>query len=59
MKPSNDVKWICNDCALEAGRKIIEGILPTWHMDTCDVCKKHRWVTEPRDFDFPDTKRFG
>lgn len=46
---SKDVHWVCKDCGLKYGNHGIKGIA-TWHMDTCDICKRSKSVTEIRDF---------
>jgi len=42
--------WICLDCAKERGARVPEGHIPTFHEDTCGICKEEKQVTAPRDF---------
>lgn len=42
--------WICSDCGERLGRKPEGNPYATWHMDTCDICRDAKAVTEPRDF---------
>lgn len=42
--------WVCRDCALAHGGRILKNHVATFHTDTCDVCKKTKTVTEPRDY---------
>jgi len=51
--------WVCDDCGREWGRwwdgGAYSGPAPhfsTHHIDTCDVCKKTKSVTEARDYGF-------
>lgn len=46
--------WICSDCADRAGGKMPEGHLCTVHEGTCGVCLERKYVTEPRDYRYPD-----
>ncbi|MDI6788419.1 MAG: hypothetical protein QME51_08620 [Planctomycetota bacterium] len=45
-------KSVCQDCGSKAnkGRQFQ---VSTWHIGKCDVCKKKKPVTEPRDFYYP------
>ena len=56
---------VCSECGLEANRltciqkygsppKIPCFECSTFHMADCDSCGKHKWVTEVRDYFFPD-----
>ena len=40
--------WVCDECGAKYGRRLPD--VATWHEDTCDICARHRAVTEPRDF---------
>ena len=51
------VTWICTKCAYENGATWEDGHLATFHDDTCDVCRKVKAVTEPRDFLWPKKYR--
>ena len=42
---------VCNDCGLMHG--VPRGTCSTWHTETCEVCGKTTYVTEPRDFRYP------
>ena len=50
MSKTKRIQWVCRDCATERGANIPPNHLPTWHVDTCDLCGKEKEVTEPRDF---------
>jgi hypothetical protein len=42
--------WVCQDCALAHGGRIIPNHVATYHTDTCDACGQEKSVTEPRDY---------
>jgi hypothetical protein len=46
-------RWCCERCGLASG-----GDAPSeraeWRMDTCEICGSKKWVTNPRDFGYPD-----
>ncbi len=44
------ISWICSECAKKKGWWMSKGHLATYHMNTCDVCREMRAVTEPRDY---------
>jgi hypothetical protein len=50
--------WVCVDCAKKArktkGEEFKQFEVSTIHYEKCDVCKKIKAVTEPRDFYYPD-----
>lgn len=43
-------QWICRSCGVKHGKRKTTGVISTWHMGKCDICKAEREVTEPRDF---------
>jgi hypothetical protein len=43
-------QWICRSCGVKHGKRTTTGVIATWHMGKCDICKAEREVTEPRDF---------
>jgi len=45
--------WVCADCGIKEARISKEGAA-TFHMDVCQVCGKHTYVTEPRDYGYPE-----
>lgn len=52
-------QWVCNGCGEKWGQWWEEGEykgpvpnFATYHMDNCDVCGKHKSVTESRDFGY-------
>lgn len=52
------IHWVCVACGQKAlklkvnkGKKQFD--LSTFHMNTCDVCKQKKYVTEKRDFMYP------
>ena len=56
---------VCNECGVEANRltclkkykkepKQKAFLCSTYHKGKCEICKKTKWVTEPRDFFYPD-----
>jgi hypothetical protein len=44
--------WVCQECGSKASKKQFK--VSTWHKGICGVCKKEKFVTEPRDFYHPD-----
>jgi hypothetical protein len=57
--------WACQDCGLEANRLTClqkYGAEPlkkafdvsTFHVAKCEVCYREKWVTEARDFFYPN-----
>ena len=44
--------WVCLECGLKASKGVSHA-LSTWHEGKCDICKKNKPVTEPRDFYYP------
>ena len=40
--------WVCSDCGEKHGRRTHKEA--TWHVNTCDLCGREAYVTEPRDF---------
>jgi hypothetical protein len=42
--------WVCQDCALANGGRIIPGHVSTHHDGKCDLCGQVKSVTEPRDY---------
>ncbi len=42
--------WICQDCALINGGRLIKNHIATFHTGYCDICKRKRVITEPRDY---------
>lgn len=66
MIKSNYPHWVCNQCGWVASfaTQITRGKQPdktevafklsTYHVDNCEVCGKETWVTEARDFFYPD-----
>jgi len=48
--------WVCAKCGLKAskGRSFT---ISTWHYGKCEVCKKENWITEARDFFYPEFKK--
>ncbi|MCK9369990.1 hypothetical protein M0R04_08810 [Candidatus Dojkabacteria bacterium] len=48
MPKTKDINWICNECGKEKYNRHVG--VATWHIGKCDVCKKEKAVTEPRDF---------
>lgn len=52
--------WVCFECGMEArGKPIPEGRVATYHENVCGVCGEYKWVTEPRDFGYPEFKPKG
>lgn len=54
-------QWCCIDCGLMAyeatfKRKMSEGGCATFHMGECGSCHKHKSVTQPRDYRYPNFK---
>jgi len=58
-------EWVCNECGVLANALtcvVKRGTLPnkpafdvsTWHSAMCDVCWRETYVTEPRDFFYPE-----
>lgn len=62
-------EWVCDSCGVKANRLTQEKRLgskfdimkfkrkfsvSTYHAGICDVCGKKEYVTEPRDFFYPD-----
>ena len=47
--------WVCLDCVFGRcrGRKNGQGV-STWHQGKCDVCGETKFVTEARDFGYPE-----
>jgi len=48
------INWCCEECALEAGGKIVNNEVTTWNILPCGVCGELTGVTAPRDFGYPD-----
>ena len=59
------IRQVCSDCGIEANRltclkryghepkkKCFD--VSTFHMDKCDWCGKEKYVSETRDFFYPD-----
>lgn len=46
--------WVCNECAIKAGG--VTSRCSTYHSEKCDVCRKVKAVTQPRDFGYPRFK---
>ena len=44
------INWVCNDCAKSKGAKQPSWHIATYHLGICDLCKKEKDVTEPRDY---------
>lgn len=42
--------WICHDCGVKYGKRLLPDHVATFHIDKCDVCGRDTLVTEPRDF---------
>ncbi len=51
--------WVCGECAEEAGGRMPEGHLATFHHGRCGVCEKKAAVTELRDFRYPALERLN
>ena len=49
---ARQLRWICAQCAFDAGARWPKDHLATWHTDRCEACREERSVTEPRDFDW-------
>jgi hypothetical protein len=62
---NKEINWCCSSCGLEANRLTClkkYGSEPkkkcfdvsTFHEGICDCCGKKGWITQTRDFFFPD-----
>lgn len=59
---------VCDDCGIQAHKNKAKRLnfrstsdkhtLSTYHKGKCDVCKKIKMVTEPRDYFYPDLVDF-
>ncbi len=48
--------WVCQECALANGGRLFPNHVSTIHKGRCGICKKMRWVTQPRDYGYPQFK---
>jgi hypothetical protein len=57
-KLGSDIYLVCFDCgkkalSLSINKNKKQFLCSTVHNGVCDVCKKHKPVTEARDFSYP------
>lgn len=59
MKNKPYPKWLCLICARKyTTQNIGANGVNTFHLDKCDVCGKRDFVTEPRDYGYPEIPGF-
>ena len=58
VKSRSGINLVCTGCGVEAlknkyNKKLKQSTVSTYHMNICDVCGRHKFVTEVRDFGYP------
>ena len=58
VKSGSGINLVCTGCGVEAlkkkyNKKLKQSPVSTYHMNTCDVCGRHKFVTEVRGFGYP------
>lgn len=62
---NNAISNVCDECGIEANRLTClkkygkepdqkKFLISTYHIGKCDCCEKKKFVTEARDFFYPD-----
>ena len=49
-----EINWCCRECGQNAKGSYPATGTSTYHMGTCEVCGEKKYITETRDFGYPD-----